>query len=230
MPLFVNELYQKRGIFPRGLADHFHFATPNGPILKSFGAVDGTRENVDILMESGHDILVYPGGGHEVLKHSSVPRYELMWKQRLGFARCAIKHGYPIIPCCCVGPEDMFKTIGNIPTGHKGMVIPISYTTPCQIQKVYFWFGNAISTKQYNGEYTNDEYATEVRDLTKAAVEAGIRELQEKQRNDPERYLVDQYATKIRKYFSISSSSSIDSSMKKEGSEDDGEVQKLKKK
>ena len=65
--------------------------------------------------------------------------------------------------------------------------------------------------------------------MTKAAVEAGIRELQEKQRNDPERYLVDQYATKIRKYFSISSSSSIDSSMKREGSEDDGEVQKLKK-
>ena len=201
MPLVLNELYQQKNIYVRGLADHFHFATPNGPILKAFGAVDGTRENVDVLMKAEQDILVYPGGGHEVLKHSSVPRYELLWKQRLGFARCAIKHQYPIIPCACVGTEDMFDTIGNIPTGYKGLVIPISITTPCRVQKVYMWFGSPIATKQYNGEYTNDEYASEVRDLTKAAIEAGIHELQEKQKNDPDRYLV----TKIRNYFGMSS-------------------------
>ena len=211
MPVVLNELYQKKGIFLRGLADHFHFATPNGPIIKRFGAVDGTRDNVDVLMEVGQDILVYPSGGHEVLKHGSVPRYELMWKQRLGFARLAIKHGYPIIPTACVGTEDMFDTIGNIPTGFKGMVVPISVTTPCRIQKIYMWFGNPIPTTQYNREYSNDDYAKEVRDLTKAAVERGIRELQAKQSVDPERYMVDQYAAKIRNCvdtsLSVSSSS-----------------------
>ena len=206
MPVVLNELYQKKGIFLRGLADHFHFATPNGPILKRFGAVDGTRDNVDVLMKAEQDILVYPGGGHEVLKHGSVPRYELMWKQRLGFARLAIKHGYPIIPTACVGTEDMFDTIGNIPTGFKGMVVPISVTMPCRIQKIYMWFGNPIPTTQYNGDYTNDDYAKEVRDLTKAAVEQGIRELQAKQLVDPERYMVDQYATKICNCFGISQS------------------------
>lgn len=220
MPLLINNLYQKKGIFPRGLADHFHFATPNGPVLKALGAVDGTRDNVDALMKAGYDVLVYPGGGHEVLKHSSVPRYELMWKERVGFARCAIKHGYPIIPCACVGIEDMFDSIGDIPTGYRGMVIPISITTPCRVQKVYFWFGNAISTKQYNGEFTNDVFAREVRDKTKQAIEDGIQELQKKQKCDPERYLVDQYASKIRQYFA---SSSRDTSEETAAAEDVGE-------
>lgn len=201
MPLLINSLYQKKNIFPRALADHFHFATPNGPILKALGAVDGTRDNVDALMQAGFDILVYPGGGHEVLKKSTVPRYELMWKERVGFARCAIKHGYPIVPCACVGTEDMFDSIADIPTGYRGMVIPISITTPCRVQKIYFWFGQPIPTTQYNGEYTNDDYAREVRDKTKQAIETGIKELQDRQRNDPERYLVNQYASMIRQYF-----------------------------
>ena len=201
MPLFVNHLYQRKDIYPRGLADHFHFMTPNGPILRAFGAVDGTRDNVDALMEAKQNVLVYPGGGHEVLKKSTVPRYELMWKERLGFARCAIKHGYAILPSACVGTEDMFDSIGDLPTGFNGMVIPISVTTPCKVQKVYMWFGRPISTSQYNGEYRNDEYAKEVRDKTKMAIEEGIRELQARQDVDPERYLVDRYASKIRGYF-----------------------------
>jgi 1-acyl-sn-glycerol-3-phosphate acyltransferase len=205
MPLLLNQLYQHKDIFPRGLADHFHFATLNGPIIRAFGAVDGTRENVDALMEKGESVLVYPGGGHEVLKHSSVPRYELMWKQRLGFARCAIKHGYPILPCACVGTEDMFESVCDIPTGYKGMVLPISVTSPCKVQKCFFWFGTPIETKQYNGEYTCDEYAKEVRDKTQMAIEAGIKELKEKQASDPERYTVDQYKSQIRRKFCSSS-------------------------
>lgn len=215
MPLFVNTLFKNKGVFPRSLADHFHFATLNGPILRAFGAVDGTRDNVDALMKAGYDVLVYPGGGPEVLKHSSVPRYELLWKQRLGFARCAIKHGYPILPCACVGTEDMFDSIGDIPTGCKGMVIPISITTPCRVQKIYFWFGDPIATEQYNREFTNDDFAKEVRDKTKAAIEAGIRELQEKQGCDPERYLMDQYASQIRRYFTSTKKEEMGSSDEK---------------
>ena len=205
MPLLLNELYQNRDVFPRGLADHLHFATLNGPIVRAFGGVDGTKENVDALMEKGESVLVYPGGGHEVLKHSSVPRYELMWKQRVGFARCAIKHGYPILPCACVGTEDMFESVCDIPTGYKGIVIPISVTSPSKVQKVYFWFGEPIETKQYNGEYARDDYAKEVRDKTKMAIEYGIKELKVKQASDPERYTVDQYKFKIRSKFCSSS-------------------------
>lgn len=224
MPFLLHSLYKERGIFARGLADHFHFATPNGVILKQFGAVNGTRANVDVLMQSKQDILVYPGGGHEVLKHSSVPRYQLMWKERLGFARLGIKHGYPIIPCAAVGTEDMLETIMDIPIEfvRKGMSLPVSVASPSKVQKIYFWFGNPIPTKQYNGEFQNDGFAREVRDKAKAAVEAGIRELQEKQKNDPDRYLMDQFSTSLKRAFRKAYNSFCDAFGASEESSEDG--------
>ena len=74
VPSFLSGLYLQKDVFVRGLADHFHFASPHGCIMKAVGAVDGTRANVDALMEAQQNILVYPGGGQEVLKHSSEPK------------------------------------------------------------------------------------------------------------------------------------------------------------
>jgi hypothetical protein len=89
----------ERCLYVRGLADHFHFCSSHGSVLKSFGAVDGTRDNVDCLMNAKQNVLVYPGGGQEVLKNSSFPKYALLWKERLGFARMDIKSmGIPLYP------------------------------------------------------------------------------------------------------------------------------------
>ncbi len=66
------------------------------------------------------------------------------------------------------------------------------------MQKKYFWFGHPIPTKQYHGELANNDFTREVRDKNKTAIEAGIHELREKQRVDPERYITDQCASKIR--------------------------------
>lgn len=137
-----------------------------------------------------------------MLKPSSVPRYELMWKERLGFARMAIKHRYPIIPCAAVGTEDMLEMIMDILVDlvRKGQYILIAYPNG-KVQKVYFWFGNPISTEEYDDDYQNMEYAREVRDMIKAAVEAGIKELQERQQVDPDRYLVDQFTKSLKDAF-----------------------------
>jgi len=139
-----------------------------------------------------------------VLKHSSTPRYELLWKERLGFARLAIKHGYPIIPCAAVGTEDMLDIVMDIPVGfaRDNLSVPIAVTSPNKIQKIYFWFGEPIPTEQYNGDCDNDDFAREVRDKCKASVSASIKELQEKQRNDPDRYLMDQYASTLKRAYS----------------------------
>ena len=75
----------------RGLADHTHWMGPHGPLLRQCGAVDGSRPNVDLLMANKENVLVYPGGGQEILKPKKTMKYELMWKERLGFARMAIK-------------------------------------------------------------------------------------------------------------------------------------------
>ena len=135
MGSFGGGLFSKKDVYVHGLADHFYFACPHGSFLKAFGAVDGTRDNADALMEAKKNILVCPGGGHEVFKHSSVSKYSLLWKERLGFARLAIKHGYQIIPCASVGVEDMIDIMGNINAGflRTGQFIPIPSPTSMNI-------------------------------------------------------------------------------------------------
>jgi len=201
MPSFVHLLYKERGVFVRGLADHFHWAGPQGPLLRALGAVDGTRPNVDMLMARRQSILVYPGGGAEIMKASSVERYALMWKERLGFARMAIKNRYPILPCACVGTEDMLDIMFDLPMGFlsKPLGVPsIPMVKPNSIQKIYFWFGKPIPTDKYGGDSDNTDFAREVRDLTKAAIEGGIREMRAKQAADPDRYFIDRAAKRIR--------------------------------
>ncbi|CAE7233623.1 unnamed protein product [Symbiodinium pilosum] len=176
MPAFIHLLYLEKGVFVRGLADHFHWIGPHGPLLRQFGAVDGSRPNVDLLMRNKQNILVYPGGGQEILKPKTAMKYELMWKERLGFARMAIKNRYPIMPCACVGNEDMLDIIFDLPLSFLKGSVPVSslpVAAPNSLQKIYFWFGEPISTEEYGGDADNTEFAKEVRDKTKAAIEKG---------------------------------------------------------
>ena len=212
MASFVSGLYSQTGVYTRGLGDHFHFQSPHAGIMRTMGAVDGTRENVDCLMESKQSILVYPGGAHEILKHSSIPKYSLLWKDRLGFARMAIKHGYPIIPCAAVGTEDMLDILADIPAGwvSRGLTIPIvGGVHPKKIQRVYFWIGEPIMTAQYKGDWQDDTLARHVRDQTRDAVQRGIALLQDRQRKDPDRYLLYRQKVDDEPKPSSSSSSSL---------------------
>ena len=193
MAPFVATVFAQTNIFLRGLSDHFHFGHFHGEVIRFFGGVDGTRQNVDCLMESKQNVLVYPGGCHEILKPTTVPKYSLMWKERLGFVKMAIKHGYPIVPCCSVGTEDMFDRLFDLPLDfvRKGLQLPvIAPVLPHRLQKVYFWFGEPIATAQYKGDWENDELCRKVRDQVKAAVEAGIQEMKVKQAADPNRFLL----------------------------------------
>lgn len=97
--------------------------------------------------------------------------------------------------------KDMLDVILDLPTGFitKPMGLPsIPLVKPNSLQKIYFWFGDPIPTEQYGGDSDNTDFAREVRDKTKAAIEGGIKEMQEKQANDPERYFMDRVAKQIR--------------------------------
>ena len=92
----------------------------------------------------------YPGGAHEVFKSKSVPKYGLQWKDRRGFARMAIKHGYAIVPCCCVGSEDFLEIAHDVDMGwvRRGLSIPLIKPDIRKMQKLYYWFGEPIETAQ----------------------------------------------------------------------------------
>lgn len=107
-PLMILGLYQHNGVFLRSLGDHIHFQIPLWrKLLWDNGCVAGTPENCQQLMQAKEHILVYPGGGREVMKNDG-EQYQLIWKERTGFARMAMQHGYDIVPFAAIGADDAF--------------------------------------------------------------------------------------------------------------------------
>lgn len=86
------------------------------PVLRHLaaevGIVDGTPENVDALLTRGEIVLVLPGGMREAVK-PHVLRYRLLWGDRFGFVRAAIRHEAAIVPLACVGADDFFEFVGD---------------------------------------------------------------------------------------------------------------------
>lgn len=102
-------LLREHARFLRPMGDKFLFADPRlGKALLRRGATMGHPDVARALMRHEHDILVFPGGAHEAVKPSSA-RYELQWKERLGFVRLAAEFGYSIVPFGLVGPDEFYE-------------------------------------------------------------------------------------------------------------------------
>jgi len=215
IPMLGLEVWEKTGRAVRGLADHNHFALPVWrDLLRSIGAVRGTREICGRLFEAGEAVLVFPGGGREVMKHKH-EQYQLIWKERIGFVRLAIEHGVPIVPFASVGVEDMFDIVLDAddilhsPVGsllrslgiedqpwfrHGEIIPPIARGHGLgplpRLERQYFLFGEPIDTTPYAGRHTDREACLELRDRVKSVIEHQIEQLREVRAADPERYPV----------------------------------------
>lgn len=201
MPIMISEIDRVTGRFVRGMADHLHFAVPGWrDLLTRAGAMPGTRENCRALLAAGEAVLVYPGGGREVAKRKG-EKYELIWKQRTGFARMAVEAGCPIAPFGAVGAEEsfdilldadspVFAPVRNVVErfgGRWDVVWPIARglgPTPLpRPERLYFAFGEPIIPP--SGVTGDDEHAIRaLRDRTKTAVEGLIATLREEQARD----------------------------------------------
>ncbi len=224
IPMLGLEVWEKTGRAVRGLADHNHFQLPVWrDALRSIGAVRGTREVCGRLFEMGEAVLVFPGGGREVMKHKH-EQYRLVWKERIGFARMAIEYGVPIIPFASVGVEDMFDVVLDAddlmhsPLGtlvralgiedqpwfrHGEIIPPVAVghglgPVP-RLERQYFLFGEPISTAAWAGRHDDRDACLEVRDRVKSAIERQIGQLREVQANDPERYPVQRLLRSLSK-------------------------------
>ncbi|MCA9610415.1 MAG: acyltransferase family protein [Myxococcales bacterium] len=195
VPLFFGELYQRKGIFLRALADHAHYRLPVWrDLLTRFGAVDGTRENCAALMRAGEPILVFPGGGREVAKRKG-ERYQLIWKERLGFARLAIAHRCTIVPFAATGVEGMFDIVLDAndflatPIGKayqrlglRADIVPplvraAGSTLLPRPAQLHFQIGAPIRAAEHGGDPDDTAAAKALRDVVRAAVRSGIDDL-----------------------------------------------------
>lgn len=200
-PLMVQGVYERTGIFLRSLGDHFHFVTPVwGRMVRAFGAVDGTPENCSKLMEAGAHLIVYPGGAREVMKNRG-EEYRLVWKQRTGFARLAMQHGYDIIPFAAIGADDALsirydskafqRSLPGRLAARSGLLdrffrggdtlMPLATGvagTPLpRPEKMYFRFGERILTRHLRAAAHNRDAQWQVRHEVEAAIYRQLDEL-----------------------------------------------------
>ncbi|MEW5847547.1 MAG: lysophospholipid acyltransferase family protein [Myxococcota bacterium] len=219
IPLMIAELYWRQGIFLRSLGDHVHFQLPLWREMMSlYGVVDGTRQNCAQLMQQGECILVFPGGGREVAKRKG-ERYALFWKDRTGFARLAIRHRCTIIPFSAVGIDDALTVLYdaddmfNSPLGpllamsgvRREVLLPlvrgVGPTPVPRPERLYFRFGEPITTREFAGRSHDGAACCELRNRVKRAVEEGVHTLLSFRANDPHRHFAPRLVRDVRRWW-----------------------------
>lgn len=204
IPYFVH---RELGVRVRGLANQ-QMTETNGvvrDVLEAAGAVPGRPETCAELMRQGEAVLVFPGGGRDMLKFKG-EEYTLQWERRSGFARMAVAHGYPIVPVGLVGGDDVYhsvverggawetrsRRVGERLHGLSGVGIPIvrgwGPTLIPRPQRMYLRFAPPIATSQPPRVDTDTWIAT-VKDRTRTALEQTLADLQELRARDPFRNL-----------------------------------------
>ncbi|MBT8148696.1 MAG: acyltransferase family protein, partial [Gammaproteobacteria bacterium] len=176
-------LYKEHGRWLRGLGDRFLWNDKTEDFMVENGGVCGDPRVCAALMEHGSDLMVFPGGAHEATK-TEAQKYTLQWKQRYGFVRMAIAHGYPIMPMALVGPDEFYShllegedlpgsplgqllerfglldentredMLSPVPRGMLGTLLP-------RPQRCFIQFGTPVETSQYTGkEVTQRQLST----------------------------------------------------------------------
>ncbi len=205
--LMLAEIYERCGIALRALGDRVHFGIPLwGRALLRHGVVEASRDNCAALFRAGQQVLVFPGGAREVAKRRG-EEYKLVWNERVGFARMAIRYQVPIQPFSAIGIDDAFDILLDAddimatPVGRlirrfglrSDMIMPLVKglgPTPLpRPERLYYKFGQLIDTTAFGCDHQDDEAVFALRDRVRQAIEEGIDWLQEYRSDDPKRSL-----------------------------------------
>lgn len=198
VPQLYFGLYRHKGIVLRSTAEKAHYAIPGWRELVSrFGAINGSRENVEAELRAGECVLLFPGGAREAFKRQD-QRYQLLWGERVGFARIALATGATVVPFAAVGADDVFDIavpperllegplgpllkrvrrdlIPGLPRGQGPAGLP-------GIRRQYFQFQPAIRAQGDETELN----ARALRDAVEASVRQGIEGLLAYREADPD--------------------------------------------
>ena len=206
LPFMMAEVWNRRRLVIRGLGEHAHYAVPVWrDLLAACGMVRGTRDNVRALMGDRQTILVFPGGAREVNKRRG-QQYQLLWRERIGFARLAIEQGYPVVPFAAVGADDMLDVVVDRNTPIYGQLaglyekllgIPappvvrgVGPTPIPRLERLYFWFGEPVDSARFGSRFDDTEAARALRDQVRQAILVGIQSLRDERDQDPHRSLL----------------------------------------
>lgn len=200
-------VHRELGVRVRGLAST-QVADMNGvvrDVVEAAGAVLGHPDTCAELMRQGETLLVFPGGGRDMLKFKG-ENYQLQWERRIGFARLAVAHDYPIVPVGLVGGDDVYQSliardsawergsraVGERVHGLEGVGIPlvrgVGPTLIPRPQRMYLRFAPPIETSMPTG-VDAEEWVTTVKERAQGALESSLTGLQDLRETDPFRNL-----------------------------------------
>lgn len=204
IPYFVH---REIGVRVRGLANKQITETRGliRDIFEAAGAVPGHPDTCAELMRQGETVLVFPGGGRDMLKFRN-EEYTLQWERRSGFARLAVAHEYPIVPVGLVGGDDVYqscvarggawerrtRTIGERVHGVPGVGIPlvrgIGPTLLPRPQRMYLRFAPPVDTARPR-HVADDAWIATVKQRAHTALSRTLDDLQQVRETDPFRHL-----------------------------------------
>ncbi len=101
------------GALPRILAHDVLFDVEGvGETLARLGAVRASPIAAHALFAAGEKVLVYPGGDREVMRPYR-DRHRIVFGERRGYVRMAVREGVPIVPVVTAGAHEAFMVLDD---------------------------------------------------------------------------------------------------------------------
>jgi 1-acyl-sn-glycerol-3-phosphate acyltransferase len=105
---FLSTWLHERGpdapIFALGFDLNFSIPGLAG-LSRKIGSVPASQSHGNRLLESGHPVIVYPGGDEDDYRPWT-ERHRVDLHGRTGFVRLALRHGVPVVPLVAHGSHD----------------------------------------------------------------------------------------------------------------------------
>lgn len=93
------------------VADRFLFKIPGWAIIsESCNVSPGTTQSCTAILREGNLLCISPGGVYEAQFGDHY--YELLWKNRIGFAKVALESKAPVIPMFTENLREAFRSVG----------------------------------------------------------------------------------------------------------------------
>ena len=110
---FVAKIHLLKGRVVHSVVDRFLFRLPGmKTFLRAFECTPGSVDSCAAELDAGHLLGLAPGGVYEAQFGDN--QYELLWRERAGFARIALQARNPplIIPMFTQNVRESFRSVG----------------------------------------------------------------------------------------------------------------------
>lgn len=139
--LFCAAVYEEHGLdaVPYGLAHEVPLKMPLiGTYVSKLGGIRASHDGAHQIFQKKGKVLVYPGGDLDAFRPST-KRDQVIFGDRRGYIRLALREGVAIVPVVSAGSHDTWvvlsdgRWLGQLLRTHKWLrtdILPITFSLP----------------------------------------------------------------------------------------------------